>query len=200
MTWGHNAHHHDAVIAAIPKRARSALDVGCGHGELAARLAAHGLDVDALDLDPVVVADARATADPTPRFLVGDFLTADLGVYDVVTMVAVLHHLPLALALERARSVLAPGGVLVIVGLWRSRGLVDLAYDVVMFGASRARGWIARRTSAHETATAASTRPAIVAPRETLAEIRGTAARILPGARVRRGLYWRYVLVWRTPT
>lgn len=39
--------------------------------------------------------------------------------FDLVTFVAVLHHLPLAETLEVARRLLRPGGRLVIVGLAR---------------------------------------------------------------------------------
>lgn len=43
------------VAASAPDGAR-VLDVGCGTGYLAARLADHGLDVAAIDLDPAMVA------------------------------------------------------------------------------------------------------------------------------------------------
>ena len=40
---------------------------------------------------------------------------------------------------------------------------------------------------------------AVAEPRESLREIRATARRELPGVRVRRGLYYRYILRWRRP-
>lgn len=36
-------------------------------------------------------------------------------------------------------------------------------------------------------------------PAESLREIRDAAGRILPGARLRRRLMWRYTLVWQAP-
>ena len=39
--------------------------------------------------------------------------------FDLITMVAVLHHLPLAPALDQVRQLLAPGGRLLVVGLAR---------------------------------------------------------------------------------
>lgn len=38
---------------------------------------------------------------------------------------------------------------------------------------------------------------AVADPRESLSEIRQTADKVLPGARIRRGLYYRYRLRWR---
>jgi hypothetical protein len=37
---------------------------------------------------------------------------------------------------------------------------------------------------------------AIAEPRESLREIRNTAAEVLPGAVIRRKLYYRYLLRW----
>ena len=37
-------------------------------------------------------------------------------------------------------------------------------------------------------------------PRESLAEIRRAAVRLLPGARTRRRFYYRYTLIWDRPT
>ena len=36
-------------------------------------------------------------------------------------------------------------------------------------------------------------------PDFTVREVRADAARLLPGARVRRLLFWRYLLLWRRP-
>jgi SAM-dependent methyltransferase len=56
------------------------LEVGCGPGHLSIRLARdHGLEVTGLDLDPAMIARARANTDragnrggPRPSFLVGE--------------------------------------------------------------------------------------------------------------------------------
>ncbi|MBL3668311.1 class I SAM-dependent methyltransferase [Streptomyces sp. M2CJ-2] len=100
-----------------------ALDVGCGPGRNALYLAAHGFEVDAVDLSPAAVGWARERARETGargvRFHCGDAfaLTRDggelAGPYDLVYDSGCFHHLPphrrishLAL-LDR---VLAPGG------------------------------------------------------------------------------------------
>ncbi len=54
-----------------------ALDIGCGHGSNAIWLAQHGFDVDAVDLSPKAVEQARANADEqglSVRFHAGDIL------------------------------------------------------------------------------------------------------------------------------
>jgi hypothetical protein len=44
-----------------------------------------------------------------------------------------------------------------------------------------------------------STAPTIWPPPETYAGVRAAAARVVPGARMRRRLLWRYTLVWTKP-
>jgi len=85
------------------------LEVGCGRGEVARRLAAGGLQITALD---------RSLRDSSPApgvtFIEGDFLDFDDGRFDAVVFTASLHHMsPLGAALDRAHQLLAPGGLVV---------------------------------------------------------------------------------------
>jgi SAM-dependent methyltransferase len=92
-------------------RATRVLDIGCGEGALRAALPAQlqprlvGLDASATMLrahpPPVVQADAAA-------------LPFVAGVFDAAVAVNVLDHLPdPTVAIDQARRVLAPGGILV---------------------------------------------------------------------------------------
>src|SRR5271169_3913494 len=90
--------------------ARRVLEVGAGRGHLARRLQADGFEVTALDL-------ALPTRDEScgVRWVQGDFLSFEDAPVDAVLFTASLHHIsPLATALDRARQLLTPGGVLVI--------------------------------------------------------------------------------------
>jgi trans-aconitate methyltransferase len=95
--WNRNTHYHDRLLAAVPVDCRRALDVGCGLGTFARRLARVVEHVDALDRDHDTLAQAeRLSRDhPNVRFVEADFLTwRPEGSYDAVSMVAALHHLP----------------------------------------------------------------------------------------------------------
>jgi 2-polyprenyl-3-methyl-5-hydroxy-6-metoxy-1,4-benzoquinol methylase len=185
--WNHNTHHHPHILAAVPRGARRALDVGCGAGTLAGELAARIDEVDAIDRDPEVIARASARIRaPNIRFSTADFLALGARDYDLVTMVAVLHHMPLERALEAIADALAPGGVCAVIGLSRTRGLEHLA-SFVSWPLSQ---WLRRRRP-HAPVCAP-----IADPRESFTEIRRAASRILPGAVLRRRLFWRYTLVW----
>ena len=85
------------------------LEVGCGRGEVARRLAASGLAITALD---------RKLPDRTPvanvAYVERDFLEFDGGPFDAVVFTASLHHIaPLSAAIDRAHRLLAPGGLIV---------------------------------------------------------------------------------------
>jgi len=89
------------VAAATPGGAQ-VLEVGCGPGHLSIRLARqHGLDVTGLDLDPAMIARARANADRPgnsdqrrPSFVLGDVaaLAFPNGSFDLVVSTLSMHH------------------------------------------------------------------------------------------------------------
>ncbi|MEU7150169.1 class I SAM-dependent methyltransferase [Streptomyces sp. NPDC045456] len=199
--WDHNAHFHPWILRQLPRRLGSALDVGSGSGDLARLLATRAATVHGIDPDPAIVARARELTPPadaaTVTFTVADALTGiPGGPYDVITCVAVLHHLPLADALAVFRDHLAPGGTLVVVGLARQQTPVDHLLTAVSAPLNAATGRLK-----HRGRTAPAPRPvamtALTRPADTgFATIAREARRLLPGARLRRRLFWRYTLVW----
>jgi SAM-dependent methyltransferase len=77
------------------------LEVGCGPGHLAIRLARrYGLDVSGVDLDPAMIERARANArtvgndSAQPEFLVGDVASLPFpdGSFDLVVSTLSMHH------------------------------------------------------------------------------------------------------------
>ena len=189
--WNHNTHYHERLLQAVPASCRWALDVGCGLGDFARRLAGVAEQVDAIDLNPAVVARARELSSGVRnlRFVEADFLTwSATRSYDFVSMIATLHHLPFTAALKRATSLLRPGGVLAVLGLDRAPSLfVAVARSAIAYPVS---GYYhcTRRTSRVGAPT--------LEPSMTLGEIRRQAIELLPGATVRRHLLWRYSLTW----
>jgi SAM-dependent methyltransferase len=109
-----------ADIAAAAPAGAQVLEVGCGPGHLSIRLARHAFEVTGLDLDPAMIARARANADRPgnsdqrrPSFVVGDVATLAFpdGSFDLVVSTLSMHHWadPMAGLAEIGR-VLRPGG------------------------------------------------------------------------------------------
>ena len=107
------------VAAAAPAGAQI-LEVGCGPGHLSLRLARHGFEVTGLDLDPAMIARARANADRPensdqrqPSLLVGDVaaLAFPDRSFDLVVSTLSMHHwADPATGLAEIGRVLRPGG------------------------------------------------------------------------------------------
>ncbi|WP_026926996.1 class I SAM-dependent methyltransferase [Granulicoccus phenolivorans] len=196
--WSHNDAFHPWIMTHLPTRRRRALDVGCGRGELVARLAeqfeqVHGIDTDAgmrnasrqrcAGLDNVTVS---ATG-----------LDAVSGGADLITMVAVLHHLDLAAALTQVRRILSPGGRFLCVGLARPDSFTDHAWEAASILTNPLIGVVRHPWVAHP---APGPAPFPVRdPQLTFAEIRARASDILPGVRMRHQLAFRFTLTWTKP-
>jgi SAM-dependent methyltransferase len=137
----------------------------------------------------VVLASARFDGTPGLRFVPGNALSRRVPKepFDFVVCVAALHHMDLDAGLRRLRELTAPGGTLVVIGLARIVSPVDrlLSILVTPFAhITRAkRGWYDHGAPMDD-------------PHDSLATIRLAARNILPGALVRRRLYWRYSLEW----
>ncbi|GAA1528299.1 class I SAM-dependent methyltransferase [Kribbella lupini] len=197
--WSHN----DAYAAFVLHHARrvraaggtAALDVGCGTGNLVRRLASVLPAVTGLEPDaPTAALARRTTADfPNVRIQSQPFDESHRDRYDLITFVAVLHHLPLQATLEKARELLRPGGRLVVVGVSRESP-ADLPWSIASLILNPVVGLVVHPRRARETPSQMTAPTAMAA--ETFDEIAGTAERILPGARLRRGLFWRYTLTW----
>lgn len=189
--WNHNLHYHPLVLDAVPAHARTALDVGTGDGLLATDLRRRVEHVVGIDTDADVLRRARAAGDDI-AWVHGDALAAPFpdGAFDVVASVAVLHHLPdLADGLRRLSTLVAPGGVLVDVGLARSVGWRDAPWEL----AGAVQHHVLRRTRTYWEHTA----PTVWPPPHTYDQVRDVARRVLPGVRWRRLPLWRYALVWQ---
>ncbi|MBD2257512.1 class I SAM-dependent methyltransferase [Pseudanabaena sp. FACHB-2040] len=195
--WNHNTHYHSYLLHRIPKRVDRALDVGCGLGHFARKLAEQCDFVDALDVDDATLTGASTiNCSPNIAYLKADFLTADLpeAAYDVIVSIAAVHHMDMEAALKKMKLLLRPSGKLLILGLYREKTLVDYAYSLASIPLNFLfLQW--HRASITGSTAIAPTRPA----RLTVEQIKVVAGTVVPGFCFKRHLLWRYSLVWQKP-
>ena len=197
--WNHNAAYHPWIQRIAGEHGGVALDVGCGEGLLLQRLAPRCRSVVGVEIDDASVRRSRLRlAGIENATVVQDDFThyADAEhmqgrQFDVVTFVASLHHLPLPPTLLRAKDLLVPGGDLLVVGLAARATALDWVLSGLAIPVVRTAN-IAHREVRHVGVPVAS-------PKEDLREIRRVARAVLPGVRIRRGLYYRYLLRWTKP-
>jgi SAM-dependent methyltransferase len=203
MPFNHNDHYHPLLLRHLPPGPGRALDVGCGTGKFARRLAAAGLRVDGLDVSGVMVEAARAAGSPGPGKV--EYRHADISAgplpeahYDFISCIASLHHVPFE-TVKSLREALTPGGVLVVLGLakpsrpgdfarWLAAAPVNLLARLIVHFGERLNGGPEPRL-----------RPPIKDEYPTLNEIRRQSAALLPGSAVRPLLFWRYLLTYTQP-
>lgn len=192
--WNHNAAYHPWILRVAGRRRGDVLDVGCGEGLLCERLSPVSRTVTGIDVDLQSVDRARERTAGLGNVAVvlGGFADVDPSArYDLVTFVATLHHMELRPTLRKARDLLTPGGTLLVVGLADETSTRDRLLSSLTLPLARAGSALHRETR--------DIGVAVADPRERLPEIRTVAARELPGVRIRRGVYYRYLLRWTRP-
>ena len=188
--FNHTIKYQRELFARLPDGAQTALDLGCGEGIASRILASAGLRVVGVDIDAPTVARAEAQDTKGITYIVGDFLTTELAQADVVYSGLVLHHGDIREGLERCKALVAPGGVLLIVGTARNTW-VDLPRE---FAAS-----VVDKAFMLVKGSWKSGAPTVWPPPHTYREVARAVADLLPGAEYSQNLLWRYTVRWDAP-
>lgn len=199
--WGHNRHYHGFLLRSLPAHVEQSLDVGCGTGEFARLLAARSSHVLAIDLSPEMIRVARERSHPLENI---EYEVADVSgmplppsKFDVIASIATLHHLPLESTLVRLAECLKPGGTLVVLDLYERAGAIDRWLDVCAVVGNLAHRLLPGDGVVPSKEAQAAWREHGETDRYLdFNEVARIAADVLPGAVLRRHLYWRYSLVW----
>ena len=194
--WDHSIHYHSILLNNVPPNAARALDIGCGSGVLTRSLRTLVPHVVGIDVNQPMIDLARSETDSSIEnieYILGDALTYPLkpASSDAIVCVATLHHMDTAVALQRMRELLRPGGTLGIIGLARSGTSQDLIYNIG--GAVATRVYRLNRTLWRHPA------PTHWPPKDSYSGVRRIANSVLPGALYRRQLLFRYTLTWTKP-
>jgi SAM-dependent methyltransferase len=199
-----NEHYHNFLLRHLPSDCDQVLEIGCGAGGLARRLAQRSQNVLALDLSPEMIrlARERSTQFSNIEFQVADVCHRELPgeIFDCIATVATLHHLPLREILLKVKAALKPQGVLLVLDLFEAEGVMDSLSNLLALPVSvtlrlihqhrlRPRREVRAAWAAHERHD--------IYP--TMREVRDLCTEILPGAKIKKHLLWRYSIIWQKP-
>ena len=198
----HNDHYHNFLLRHLPSNCHDVLEIGCGTGGFARRLAKRSERVLALDLSPemVRIARERSAQFPNIEFQLADVheVPFNIASFDCIATIATLHHVPIEETLLKMKTALKPGGVLLILDLFEPAGLSDSLSNLLAIPVSVSlrllhHGRLLPRREVRD-AWSAHERHDIY---PTMNEVHALCARILPGAKIKQHLLWRYSIVWK---
>jgi len=198
----HNDHYHNFLLRHLPANCHDALEIGCGTGGFARRLAARSQHVLALDLSGEMIRIAR---EQSAQFTNIEFQLADvrdvtfpIASFDCIASIATLHHLPFPEMLLKMKTALKPGGVLLVLDLFEPAGLSDSLLNLLALPVSTSlrlihHGRLLPRREVRDAWAAHEVHDLY----PTMSEVHALCASVLPGAKIRKHLLWRYSIVWQ---
>jgi SAM-dependent methyltransferase len=200
----HNDHYHTFLLRHLPSPCHNVLEIGCGTGGFARALAERSDHVLAFDLSPEMIrlAHERSAQFPNIDFELTDVCDRTLSdeTFDCIATIATLHHLPYAEILLKMKAALKPGGILLILDLFEPVGLSDSLLNFLALPVSvglRFKHYGRLHQRPEERAAWAAHEHHDLYP--TMREVRDLCAPLLPDAKIKQHLLWRYSIVWHKP-
>lgn len=192
--WNHNTAYHKWLLSEVKGKSR-VLDVGCGDGLLVYRLSnicdqVLGIDTHTPSIDK---AKGRLSNIKNASVSVTGFENFDgkPNSFDAIIFVASLHHMNLEFCIKKSIKLLKPNGKLLIVGLANPQSVLDWINDTIRILPVKI-GDLFHGIKGDIGAP-------ILDTKESLKDIRNMANNLLPKAKIKRTLYYRYLLLWIKP-
>ncbi|WP_024832731.1 class I SAM-dependent methyltransferase [Ruminiclostridium josui] len=199
--WNHNNCYFKNIVKYLSEDNEVILEIGCGKGELSNLLAKKSDHVIAVDLaDRMIEKAISQYGYKNIDFVSKNILDMEFeeNSLDAIVTTATAHHLPYEWLLLFALRTLKPRGKLIILDLYKVNTFTDMLLNLLavipnMFmnivhnkkiksGDEHSRE-VWKRHGEHDTYM-------------TLEEMHMLVQKYLPGAVIRRKLFWRYLMIW----
>ncbi len=194
MYWNHNSVYYPWVQKEIAS-CRTILDVGCGDGSLALFLDDGTKKIYGIDTDDHCIEKALSVEnDGLVEFSCCSFedFTQE-KIFDAVVFVASIHHMDMAEALKKAKSLLSPSGKILIVGLASPSSITDWILEAARVIPSKVISSFHHMQTSEELGIKTDYNIPL------MKDIRSIVKQELPGARMHYALHYRYLLEWVSP-
>lgn len=189
--WNHNTAYY-RWIKQQTVGCGSVLDVGCGDGSLAAYLDDGVKKLTGIDMDEFCISKANSeNKSANTRFICCSFDDYETRQpYDAVIFAASIHHMDMVAAIEKAKSLLSPNGLLIIVGLAAPSTVMDYAIEGLRILPCTMISKLRHMESSENLNIPVSYHL------PSFNEVRDISSKMLPRAAIKYGLFYRYLLKW----
>lgn len=200
--WNHNNCYYGQLMKLIPDNAEICLEIGCGKGELSFMLSQKAKRVIAVDIADKMIQKAKVLhPNENIKYICCNIVDMEFknNSLDVIITVATAHHLPYDWLLNLARDKLKKGGKLIILDLVKAKSLSDHIIWGSAFFPNIVMNLIknGRLKKGDERAKEVWERHGRRDKYMMMDEIRSLAKKYIPAAKIKRKLFWRYLLVWQ---
>lgn len=199
-TWDHSQHYQGVLLKGYRIHG-TALDVGCGSGELTRKLKSISETVIGIDVSEKMIETAIArNSDEGITYLktdVENFLRSTNMQFDLIVCVAALHHMDEEKVLGLMKEALKENGRIAILDLYRQETPAEfiLSFLAVLVNPIMMLAKRGRLTITKEEREAWKDHSRYDSYR-TIREMKSIAKRCLGNVDIRRHLFWRYSLIY----
>ena len=203
-TWSHNTRYLPGLLKNVnPLVGGIAVDYFCQRGDLARTLSPNFSEVIGLDISPkmIEVAKRKSEGYENVKFVCADFLEYDIpeNSCGLIVMVATLHHMPKEEVIAKVKRCLKHSGRLIIVDIFRPATIGDIVSSLI----SNPLNTIGLKLFDKHHASAEEMvywrEHSSLDSYDSIPAMRQFAKEVLPGAIIKRKMFWRYTLEWVKP-
>ncbi|WP_363316685.1 class I SAM-dependent methyltransferase [uncultured Dysosmobacter sp.] len=190
--WNHNVAYYDWIKNST-MACKDILDVGCGDGSLVRYLDDGKRTLVGIDGDEACIKRAlNESGSNNAQFIYNRFEAYNFEKkFDAVVFVASIHHMDMTVALNKAKSILKPDGMILIVGLAKPSNFFDWVVEAFRVIPCTIVSKIRHMQSSEDNHISVSYHF------QEMNEIRTTADILLPSSKIKYGLFYRYLLWWK---
>jgi SAM-dependent methyltransferase len=194
--WNHNTHYHKFLLDHLPEAHESALDIGSGLGLFSYKISSIFKEVLSLEPDQKSIDYSKTQYGGLPNvvYLNDSFMEYNFTdqKFDFVAAIASIHHMDFASSLEKMRSLLNPGGKIIILGLYKESSVTDLIISLIAILPNFILNLLSKKNERQDCDMITAF------PTMTIKEIKNAASEILKKYRFRRHLFWRYSIQYES--
>ena len=199
--WDHNQQYQDYLMKNISKNCDCILDVGCGTGELTKKLTLFGKEIIGIDISENMLYEAkRRNYDEKISYIktsVENYLEQTDKKFDIIISIAALHHMSEEKILKRMKNKLTENGKILILDLVQDKTITDYFLSIIAAIVNPLfmllmNGRLRVSKSEREAWAGHFQYDKYL----SIIEVRNIAKKVLGKARIKRHLFWRYLLIY----